>query len=552
MIAIIISNDQKTLLFAAEELRRLLNKVGLMSKTYSYSALDEVKETKHIFLILQDEYVLKSDKKLHLEKDGFALIQDKEDVWIIGKEERSILYGVYHFAELQLGYEWVRWEEIEPTKMNALPLMKDVNQIHNPLFTRRGNIIETINDAKFIHGLIDWGVKNRLNEFFFTFFLWDMVKEQVREHLYDRNVNVTLGGHSLQFLLEKAGYVPSGDQRFFSGNINLQNQVIEEIIRFCKEDSIITRISLWPEDIGIEEKDFATFLSSYITFTEKLKQAISKENLPVEVEHIVYNAGLSWNMLERHRAEASNQVDVLYAYWGRDYSKSIKHPPRAYDALMDWSEQTRLNAKEMTVLEYYSDHFMLSELFPPLCNRLQEDHVLYEQAGIDGLLNLIVPLHIKPEDREMLENYPWEWIQQLNNYFYAGLSWGKDYRLLKEQFLLTIDNQPEEYWLILEELETILVKHTRWNSELFPARVVDSEKVSDTKETRAILCFLEELIVYLDKHSLLKEKTMPAKDKMYDLTTEELIHQYLHYLKKTAVKRKKEWEQLEKTLEWNG
>ena len=81
---------------------------------------------------------------------------------------------------------------------------------------------------------------------------------------------------------------------------------------------------MWPEDIGIDEKNAADFYRTYIRFTEKLKEALDKEGLHVEVEYIVYNAGLSWNMLEReNQTEASDQVDALYAYWGRDYSSSI-------------------------------------------------------------------------------------------------------------------------------------------------------------------------------------------------------------------------------------
>ena len=61
--------------------------------------------------------------------------------------------------------------------------------------------LETINDPGYINSLIDWGVKNGQNEYFFTFFLWDEIKSYVAPELQKRNVDVTLGGHSLSYLL---------------------------------------------------------------------------------------------------------------------------------------------------------------------------------------------------------------------------------------------------------------------------------------------------------------------------------------------------------------
>lgn len=194
--------------------------------------------------------------------------------------------------------------------------------------------------------------------------------------LQKRGVHVTLGGHSLSYLLKEiqkdADVNMLGQDeklKFFAENTHLQDKVIDKIVAICLENKVVTRISLWPEDIGIDEKNARGFLPTYIRFTEKLKVALNGARLKVEVEYIVYNAGLSWNMLEReHQKEASDRVDALYAYWGRDYSSGIDadepRQVRAYRALRDWNEETRKQARSLTVLEYYSDHFMLSELFP--------------------------------------------------------------------------------------------------------------------------------------------------------------------------------------------
>ena len=109
--------------------------------------------------------------------------------WIIGNEPRSILYGVYYYCRERFGYRWIELEEetIHPIQNNR------ENYIHEPLFARRGNILETIDDPAYINSLIDWGVKNGQNEYFFTFFLWDSIKAYVAQELQKRDVHVTLG-----------------------------------------------------------------------------------------------------------------------------------------------------------------------------------------------------------------------------------------------------------------------------------------------------------------------------------------------------------------------
>ncbi|MFK4997052.1 hypothetical protein ACI2OX_04115 [Bacillus sp. N9] len=85
---------------------------------------------------------------------------------------------------------------------------------------------------------------------------------------------------------------------------------------------------------------------------------------------------------------------------GRDYSEPLqsKRPEqeRAFEALHDWAE----HGEQVTVLEYYSDHFMLSELFPPLLTRIHDDLQTYKKLNLCGVLNLIVPIHKREKWRK--------------------------------------------------------------------------------------------------------------------------------------------------------
>ncbi|WP_139342820.1 endonuclease/exonuclease/phosphatase family protein [Virgibacillus halodenitrificans] len=537
--------------FALEELRRLLVKIGKKCDVrFNPSCLLD-KEGKRIFLMLESEYNESSfgKEKLALKYDGFAIIRDGNTVWIVGKEDRSILYGVYHYCEEQYGYLWVDFKEETKQLDNSSAIQTSIS-IHEPDFFRRGNIIETINDPIYVNQLIDWGVKNKLNEFFFTFFLWDEIRPYIIEKLTNRNLHVTLGGHSLAFLVKSVSTDVPNDKTenigFFASDQVLQEQVISKIIEICKTDSIISRISLWPEDIGVSD---SKFMPTYIRFMERLKERIAAQKIAIEVEHIVYNAGLSWNMLERSiETTASSKLDVLYAYWGRNYSKPINYESteqsKALAALLDWRKKTEEQDKTITVLEYYSDHFMLSELFPPLINRISEDLKDYKEKRVDGILNLIVPYHAKDSKADMTKNYPWKWIQLMNNYFYAGSSWGTDFGKLVSTFYQAIGKDGNSYGNLLNELEKLLSKHTGWNVPLFPARVVDPEKVNESTDPQEIIDYLGHVLTYFSKQKLEFDPSilkLQHENNFMSFSNEEMLLSYLYYITQTLKTIKHNW-----------
>jgi hypothetical protein len=494
-----------------------------------------------IFIMLEKEYHNSPlcMSPLILSKDGFAVIDEGEAVCIVGKEERSLLYGVYSFCEKELGYSWVHLHE-----SRRVSYQKNAAGVQNPLFSRRGNVIENVDDPIYINRLIDWGVKNGLNEFFFTFFLWDKVKSYVEAELVKRSMNVTLGGHSLAFLTEEMGMQPE----HFLKDAEMQDHVVGRICEICAESPVVNRVSLWPEDCGINQEEYSHFMPGYIAFSEKLSSSLKELN--IKVEHIVYNAGLEWNMLERKAGtDASREADVLYAYWGRDYSASIhetsEEQRRAAASLMDWRTETKIRGRSFTVLEYYSDHFMLSELFPPLFNRMKQDLEDYKKLQADGVLNLIVPCHIKPHIKGTTADYPWKWIHGLNNFIYAGLSWGKEFDSLLDAYFSPLGEKKETYMSIILELENILAKHTAWNVPLFPARLVDPEKVKERAASQEIVSCLDEVIDFLEGHTPpVREGLLDIqnKDNFDSFSTEEMLQIYFYYVKRTAARCKREWQ----------
>lgn len=513
-----------------------------------------VVQIERINLITSNEYTLlkNQDDMIRIQDDGFAIMQSSDGTWIIGNEPRSVLYGVYTYVQQQFGYRFLTLDS-EDIVVPEWKLYKNP-YIHEPMFARRGNVIETIKDPIYIESLIDWGVKNGQNEYFFTFFLWDDLKPYIASTLKKRGVSVTLGGHSLGYLLRgllnnESTSEPEKYLSFFSEHAPLQEKVIQRIVKICHENEVVTRISLWPEDIGVDRKNSVDFLSHYIRFTEKLREAIEDRKLAVEVEYIVYNAGLAWNMLEREQAEVSDQVDGLYAYWGRDYSTGIREKEpnqlRAFNALLDWHTEISGKGRTLTVFEYYSDHFMLSELFPPLMDRIQKDLKEYKQLGISGVLNLIVPIHKKPRDPERKSTYPWKWIHHMNNYFYARMSWGECYETVMDEYVSSFGPDGEKFKQILLTLENLVAAHTKWNVPLFPARVVDPEKVEQTDYAEKIvedLRILNDYVSSLDLTSLESVKALGLQEPFPYLTPREKMLEHVHHIKSFAQYFLAEWE----------
>ncbi|WP_210469725.1 alpha-glucuronidase family glycosyl hydrolase [Sporosarcina sp. 6E9] len=548
MDKIIYWDTHETVLFAVEELERLMMAAGTKSSIGDRALFTKRNEEKftRIILIGLEEYNSFMGENIRLQKDGFAIVHSERDTWIIGNEPRSILYGVYYYCRERFGYRWIELEE-EVVHSVVKKWGKDEVYIHEPLFGRRGNILETIDDPAYINSLIDWGVKNGQNEYFFTFFLWDSIKTYVAPELQKRDVRVTLGGHSLSYLLKEIQKEDSSENlqeeeklKFFAEDTILQEKVIQKIVDICLESNIITRISLWPEDVGIDEKNAEGFLQTYIRFTEKLKVALNEKVPHVEAEYIVYNAGLSWNMLERdHETEISNEVNALYAYWGRDYSTSIdsgeSRQDRARRALQDWIGQVEEKGRSLTVLEYYSDHFMLSEIFPPLVTRIQQDLQAYKELNVDGVLNLIVPIHHKKGSPKLLENYPWKWIHHLNNYVYTRIAWGERFEDIVEEYFTIFNEEKSQFYSIILQLESMVSQHTKYNAPLFPARIVDPEKVTEQVKDLMIVAYLEQIETLLDKWDLGDVESLDTLERNDStLSSKDMMLIYLAYLKKSV------------------
>jgi hypothetical protein len=464
-----ILNDDTAIKFAKEELSKYADKVR---ESIPYSFVLGVDKD-----FLQQDLI---DQPLFQEGaiDAFQVLQRESEIYIIGTNPRSVLFGVYHICKKLFGYKWVSFFPNEKINYHDQKIL--VSTLKSGKMNRRGLVVENYDDPDFLLQLIDWAAKHFINELFFTFMLWDKVKHIVAKEIVKRGLSITLGGHSMHYLLN--GISISEKKQINFADDSWKDLLINKIKDYCGETSLIERVSLWPADIGIE--DDQPFLAHYIAFSEQIQKQLPH----IQVEHIAYNAGLSWKMLElTNDVESSKSVDTLFAYWGRNYQQSFANEERAWKALKKWRDAINVRQRELTVFEYYGDHFMLGDLFPPLFKRIHEDIELFYKLGIENIVNLIVPYLPKENADEVDLVYPWKSIQLMNGYYFARLSWGDTFEEVEKDFYSTFEEHQAEVKQALEQIETLISEVSKWNVPLFPNRIIDPEKVENHTDLHLII-----------------------------------------------------------------
>ncbi|RJE88368.1 hypothetical protein D3P07_10190 [Paenibacillus sp. 1011MAR3C5] len=433
--------------------------------------------------------------------DAYVILRGEDVIILAGHNERAALYAVYAYCKEEFQLEWIYpGEAAVHVSRQAYSLEReqackaDRSAIQIPSMRRRGFVYENLKDEPYLLAVVDWLAKNRINELFMTFMLWEELGSALAPELAKRGIALTLGGHSMTFFMPE---LMEKKQLDYS-DLSWQPGVIAGIVQYCGKVPQLARLSLWPEDAAIadNEAEKKRFLSGYIRFTERIKEALGAAGIEIEVEHIAYNAGLSWDMLELlDGVEASDRSDVLFAYWGRDYSKqwsykdSRAEDARAVRALKRWTKTAAEKNRNMCVFEYYSDHFMLSPLFPALPGRIYDDMALFKQLGIDSIVNLVVP------GSGAGDGYSWKWAQGYNSYLFARCAWDdRDEAALEDYWQYAPASERAFLRAAVDRMGCKLARLTQYNFPLFPARVVDVKQLAaPVSEAGAISAELIEL-----------------------------------------------------------
>lgn len=507
MHTVIRKSKDPVITFAVQEWNQLSEQHGHLWRGLTDIPVIHIDPWDHIRSQQLSPQLEKTLSEAQPKQDSYWIETQPDKIIISGESPRATLYAVYDAFKRYAGVHWIYPGEPASvsTTEHASPLQGLAAVLYEPWFERRGFVIENLYDPEYIGHMVDWLAKNRVNEIFFTFTLWDQIKEIISPEIIKRGINLTLGGHSMKFFInpKEAENMQAADHPYTAkkqldySDTAWQTPVFDQIASYCAAVPQLSRVSLWPEDMPAKQD--SAFLAQYIRFTETLQQHLRRKLPGLEVEHIAYNAGLSWDMLERSGVPSSDQSDTLLAYWGRDYRYPFRDSPqpsdlRAEQILKDWIQTVHENHQKLTVFEYYSDHFMLSPLFPSIPARVIDDAAYYQELGVDGLTNLIVPCPGYPD-------YPWKWANGLNSYAFSRAMWGDSPdEIMNDYYSYYPEDERDQVKSWMEAVEEVVTVVTAWNFPLFPARIVDTARMGDNLEYRGEVSALLE-----DMHQRLSE-----------------------------------------------
>lgn len=456
-----------TVKFAAAELQRYLTAV---------SGLQEWKGRKFALVLDCGTEVF----------DAYMIgIAENGDIKLYGNNPRSLLYAVYELLNWSFGIGFFHCgiDTLPERKITAFTVTPGCQ---TPSFRYRGVMLEHVDEMEIARSVIDFTVKNRGNVIYTHFSDLEQCGSALIEECHLRGLEFTVGGHSVsRFAGPGCDMLYNETRQICYHDHAMTEHLYENITAYLERYPGIDRLALWPSDTRhdcpCEACAKLPFNERYIHFMEKLQQYLDTRKIPVRVEYEIYNAGLSHEMMALPREISNNPslLDTQFAYWGRDYRYSWGDEMlntgdrQGLSAMLDWACLCRRNpATRFTLVEYYTDFWMLSDCFPFLASLIVRDVRTLHHFGIDSMISLVVP----GRQFGLSEfDYPWLWIMGNNAWVFLQSLWNcaVDIDLLNADYLQRYYGDQPCARMILKLLRETLPEGTSFNVELFRLRFTD-------------------------------------------------------------------------------
>jgi hypothetical protein len=223
----------------------------------------------------------------------------------------------------------------------------------------------------------------------------------------------------------------------------------------------------------------------------KLKETLRNKGLEIEVDHLAYNASLEDAMLAPPESTETLSIDTQLAFWGRDYSQPLESSTTPSDInakkhIENWAQIHNRGENGLYILEYYTDFWMLTSLYPPLTKVIPNDIDFYKKIGVKGIFSLGVACKYGSFKGT---SFPWKWMQGLNLFLFARYCWNIESdlnALLEDYFSSYYGNRAEDAKKIFKILENSLAPLTAFNIPLFRLRFPDIWQRDETPEDGGI------------------------------------------------------------------
>lgn len=428
------------------------------------------------------------------DEDRFSIAPTEYGLEIFGSNSRSLLFGVYAFLKRYFGCRWYAPGEEIPPQGKHICIRQDRVWRETASFPRRYVSVDNNEfPLSLARRMVDWAPRNMIGEISFTVPAWERCRAALEPEMEKRGLALALSGHSMTTFIPKSNFtthpewfaVINGSRcdkgQYCFSNPSFRRALAQRAAALIGRAPALRRISFWAEDTSLVCECPVCrkngFLKSYIACINETARLLKRDNPRVEVDFLAYNAGLSWKMLEPAPALNCPHASLEIAYWGRDYryglsDSKLSADRRAERCMRQWRKQT---AVSLSVLEYYTDIWMLTHLIPPLPRRIARDCKAYGRLGCDGLgtLHCIVPAGMNDHSRSIDRFEP---LAYPNLYFFAVFAWNPRQsvrRALQDYARNRFGTDAGLCLGYMEFLEKLLPEIISFNQTLFRLRFVD-------------------------------------------------------------------------------
>ena len=431
--------------FAARELRKYVQKVSGVKlpittwprpapRTKNIHLLSlEGKEGKRHAASFQGKRIQSLLHKVEgckLESFGFTV--SGSDIFLVGRDPRGLLNGVYAFLEKLLGIRWLdmdRGGEIIPQKKTIA--IAPAELVEEPAFALRG-----IGDGCCIEYSVadlDWMSNNRLNLIVAGIPYWEKVRERQLPEIRKRGMLLYVGGHFAhnyfpdpkRYFNRHPEYYALIDGKRAPGQICYSNTEacrihMDNLLHYVHNHPEIDIFGPWANDgISFCECRKCRRIGTnrlLLDFYNRFAAAVSKVNPKMLVEYGYYletmlplpqDIQLHENLLLMYAPYSnSNRYEAIFDARGGNPVLKERSNQKACADLHQLLEAT----PNVIVLSYYSDQIMKTCNYSPFPAIIRDDFVYYQEAGVAGFHDVQVNRNI------------W-WMDSLNIYVYLKMLW---------------------------------------------------------------------------------------------------------------------------------
>lgn len=341
-----------------------------------------------------------------LHDDGYWISVTKERIAITGKEQRSILYGVYRLLE-EGGCRWMFPGETGEIIPNILNLrFEECEILDNPDFAIRtytADSHEEIINSFIVEAMeiLDWAAKNRLNTFFYS--SMDpitgnaLLQPLILNEITKRGFQIEIGGHVTSKFIPRELFdkkpklfreidgIRRSDGNFCSSNNEAINMVVDGVGALLNKLPSISCFHLWFEDV-FDGAWCACEKCRNLTASEQIFQvihAVASAYPQLHIDFIMYHDSSEVSSIP---PEIPDNVSAYYAPRERCYTHCISDSSCQRNTVYYAQLRDAANCfSSVYPFEYYTDMILFNKMGTNFQEMIYRDLNEYKSLRVNAI-----------------------------------------------------------------------------------------------------------------------------------------------------------------------